>query len=58
MMGLVTYGMDQFMTEDDTMVALVYCILGYLLRIYILAELLIFIRVMFSSTNMVFLQNR
>ncbi|XP_062549827.1 potassium/sodium hyperpolarization-activated cyclic nucleotide-gated channel 2-like isoform X2 [Armigeres subalbatus] len=52
MMGLVTHSMDQFMTDDDIIVSLIFCIFGYFLKIYVLAELLIFMRIMFSSTSM------
>ncbi|XP_062705149.1 potassium/sodium hyperpolarization-activated cyclic nucleotide-gated channel 2 [Aedes albopictus] len=51
-MGLVTHSMDQFMTDDDILVSLMFSIFGYLMKIYVLAELLIFIRIMFSSTSM------
>lgn len=54
-MGLVTCKMDQFMSDDDIMVTLLFSIFGYILKIYVLAELLIFIRIMFSSTSMVFM---
>ncbi|XP_065089204.1 potassium/sodium hyperpolarization-activated cyclic nucleotide-gated channel 4-like [Ochlerotatus camptorhynchus] len=51
-MGLVTFSMDQFMSDDDILLALLFSTFGYILKIYVLAELLIFIRIMFSSTSM------
>ncbi|XP_058835153.1 potassium/sodium hyperpolarization-activated cyclic nucleotide-gated channel 1-like [Topomyia yanbarensis] len=48
----VTHSVDNFMTQEDILLDLVSVILGYVLKIYILAELLIFIRIMSSSISM------
>lgn len=51
--GLITHTVDQFMTNEDIIMTLTATIFGYILKIYVLAELLIFIRILFSSTSMV-----
>ncbi|XP_058464585.1 potassium/sodium hyperpolarization-activated cyclic nucleotide-gated channel 2-like [Malaya genurostris] len=52
LLGGVTHSIDNFMTKEDIIVDMMVTILGYILKIYILAELLIFIRIMFSSGSM------
>uniref|UniRef100_A0A182IVY4 Uncharacterized protein n=1 Tax=Anopheles atroparvus TaxID=41427 RepID=A0A182IVY4_ANOAO len=47
----ITHDFNESMTYDDMMVSLVYTVCGYILKIYLLAELLIFIRILFSSTS-------
>ncbi|XP_038117276.1 potassium/sodium hyperpolarization-activated cyclic nucleotide-gated channel 4 [Culex quinquefasciatus] len=50
--GLMTHSIDPFMTNEDIVMLLAASILGYILKIYLLAELLIFVRITFSSNNM------
>ncbi|XP_055623580.1 potassium/sodium hyperpolarization-activated cyclic nucleotide-gated channel 1-like [Toxorhynchites rutilus septentrionalis] len=50
--GLITHTIDQFMTNEDILMVLAATVFGYVLKIYVLAELLIFIRILFSSTSM------
>ncbi|XP_050094110.1 potassium/sodium hyperpolarization-activated cyclic nucleotide-gated channel 1-like [Anopheles aquasalis] len=47
----ITHDFDESMTYDDMLQSLVYTVCGYALKIYLLAELFIFIRILFSSTS-------
>ncbi|XP_050074238.1 potassium/sodium hyperpolarization-activated cyclic nucleotide-gated channel 2-like [Anopheles maculipalpis] len=47
----ITHDFNESMTYDDMLMSLIYTISGYILKIYLLAELLIFIRILFSSTS-------
>ncbi|KFB44542.1 AGAP005463-PA-like protein [Anopheles sinensis] len=47
----ITHDFSESVTYDDMMVSLIYTICGYILKIYLLAELFIFIRILFSSTS-------
>uniref|UniRef100_A0A182QWT6 Cyclic nucleotide-binding domain-containing protein n=1 Tax=Anopheles farauti TaxID=69004 RepID=A0A182QWT6_9DIPT len=47
----ITHDFNESMTYDDMLMSLVYTVSGYILKIYLLAELLIFIRILFSSTS-------
>uniref|UniRef100_A0A182RQ94 Cyclic nucleotide-binding domain-containing protein n=1 Tax=Anopheles funestus TaxID=62324 RepID=A0A182RQ94_ANOFN len=47
----ITHDFNESMTYDDMVMSLIYTISGYILKIYLLAELLIFIRILFSSTS-------
>ncbi|XP_053687029.1 potassium/sodium hyperpolarization-activated cyclic nucleotide-gated channel 1-like [Sabethes cyaneus] len=51
MLAMVTHSIDLFMTDEDVVMDIFAIILGYVLKIFIIAELLIFIRIMFSSTT-------
>uniref|UniRef100_A0A182WK82 Cyclic nucleotide-binding domain-containing protein n=1 Tax=Anopheles minimus TaxID=112268 RepID=A0A182WK82_9DIPT len=47
----ITHDFNESMTYDDMVMSLIYTISGYILKIYLLAELLIFIRILYSSTS-------
>uniref|UniRef100_A0A182HM52 Uncharacterized protein n=1 Tax=Anopheles arabiensis TaxID=7173 RepID=A0A182HM52_ANOAR len=47
----ITHDFSESMTYDDMLMSLAYTISGYILKIYLLAELLIFIRILFSSAS-------
>uniref|UniRef100_A0A182PN95 Cyclic nucleotide-binding domain-containing protein n=1 Tax=Anopheles epiroticus TaxID=199890 RepID=A0A182PN95_9DIPT len=47
----ITHDFNESMTYDDMLMSLIYTISGYILKIYLLAELLIFIRILFSSAS-------
>ncbi|XP_058066357.1 potassium/sodium hyperpolarization-activated cyclic nucleotide-gated channel 1-like [Anopheles bellator] len=47
----ITHDFSESMTYDDMLLSLLFTICGYLLKVYLLAELLIFIRMLFSSTS-------
>ncbi|XP_052898054.1 potassium/sodium hyperpolarization-activated cyclic nucleotide-gated channel 1-like [Anopheles moucheti] len=47
----ITHDFNESMTYDDMVMSLIYTISGYILKIYLLAELLIFIRILFSSKS-------
>ncbi|XP_055611263.1 potassium/sodium hyperpolarization-activated cyclic nucleotide-gated channel 4-like [Uranotaenia lowii] len=51
-LGKVTHKLETFMTTEDVVLIIFTTILGYLLKVYILAELLIFIRILFSSISL------
>ncbi|XP_055534344.1 potassium/sodium hyperpolarization-activated cyclic nucleotide-gated channel 1-like [Wyeomyia smithii] len=51
LLGMVTHSIDFFMTNEDVVMDMLAIVIGYVLKIYILAELIIFIRIMFSSTT-------
>ncbi|XP_053674591.1 potassium/sodium hyperpolarization-activated cyclic nucleotide-gated channel 1-like [Anopheles nili] len=47
----ITHNFSESMTYDDMLMSLIFTVGGYILKIYLLAELLIFIRILFSSAS-------